>query len=108
MPEKSFLELYRTGQVGAEEIKTYINRWRHLPGPFGPKLHDYLGLTWAQYKDWQYNGWLPLPTHCRCTRRVKVLWSYPLGPSSRPSVLVCRTGECGLNVPIPDSAITKV
>jgi hypothetical protein len=46
-----------------------------------------------------------LPSRCHCGKRVKVLWSGPLGPDSRPVLLVCRTGACDLRVPIPASAV---
>ncbi len=41
------------------DIDDYIDRWHDDPNPFGPKLHEFLGMTWAQYKHWGQTGELP-------------------------------------------------
>lgn len=52
-----------------------------------------------------------LPSRCRCTVRVRVLWSGPLNEHSRPVQLVCGwhpRRRCDLQVPIPASAVATV
>lgn len=51
-----------------------------------------------------------LPSTCHCGRRVRVLWSGPIGPDSRPVLLVCGRHwhpdhRCDLRVPIPEDSI---
>lgn len=49
----------RAGTAKPEDIDDYIDEWHNMPGPFGPKLHTFLGLTWAEYKRWGETSQLP-------------------------------------------------
>jgi hypothetical protein len=52
-----FLTLYHAGEVAAAEIDDYIEAW-HGSEPH-VQLHVYLGLTWAEYRTWLRENWLP-------------------------------------------------
>lgn len=60
----TFYDDFRRGLVSAEEIHDHVAAWRNAPiGSEAAKvdLHEYLGLTWAQYLDWASKGNLPHP-----------------------------------------------
>jgi hypothetical protein len=49
-----------------------------------------------------------LRTHCDCGVRVRVLWSGPIGPDSRPILLVCGhhpRSPCEFRQVIPEAAV---
>jgi hypothetical protein len=49
-----------------------------------------------------------LRSFCDCGRHVRVLWSAPLGPTSRPVLLVCGyhpDRRCDFAQIIPESAV---
>lgn len=52
-----FVDLYHAGQVAAGEIDDFVEAWhidhKHV------QVHVYLGLTWAEYRTWLLDGWLP-------------------------------------------------
>lgn len=50
----------------------------------------------------------PLPSYCKCDRRVRLLWVGPISAASRPVLLVCGwypKSRCGLRMRIPREAI---
>lgn len=60
----TFYDDFRRGLVSAEEIHDHVAAWHNAPiGSEAAKvdLHEYLGLTWAQYVDWASKGNLPHP-----------------------------------------------
>jgi hypothetical protein len=57
-----FFELYSRGKVQADEIDDYMDRWHDSADEraAGLTLHEYLGLTKAEYDRWvQAPGSLP-------------------------------------------------
>ena len=54
MTTKSFLMAYFDGDVSAEAIHDYIERW-HSGAGLGQSLHAYLGMTWENYSAWVKN-----------------------------------------------------
>lgn len=52
-----FLDLYHAGQVAMGEIDDYIEAWH--AGNTHVQLHVFLGLTWAEYRTWLCEHWLP-------------------------------------------------
>jgi len=66
-----FLSLYHAGEVTAGEIHDYIDAW-HL-GNAPVSLHVYLGLTWAEYRTWLHDGWLPTVEE-HAVERVDAVW----------------------------------
>lgn len=49
----------RAGRAKASDVDDYVDRWSDDPNPFGLKLHQFLGLTWAEYMSWVVSGALP-------------------------------------------------
>jgi hypothetical protein len=47
----SFMELLLRGEVLAEQIDDFVDRWSDDPG-VESDLHEYLGLTWDEYALW--------------------------------------------------------
>lgn len=53
----------------------------------------------------------PLRPTCDCGCRVRVLWSGPIGPDSRPILLVCGwhpNRRCEFRQPIPPEKVTTI
>lgn len=48
----SFFDLYSRGEVPPDDIDEYVGRWRaqYKNRPVYPPLHEYLGLTSAEYE----------------------------------------------------------
>lgn len=44
---------------GARSIDDAIDAWHDNPDPHIGSLHEYLGLTWDEYKTWHRCGYLP-------------------------------------------------
>jgi hypothetical protein len=55
----TFMDDYRAGAATAEQVDDWVDLWHDDPNPFGPKLHEFLGLTWDEYKRWAESGELP-------------------------------------------------
>lgn len=58
----SFVEAFRCGQAEAEEIDAWVMEWRRASiGSPAAKvdLHEYLGMTWDQYRHWAATGEIP-------------------------------------------------
>lgn len=52
-----------------------------------------------------------LRSTCDCQRLARILWSQPLGPESRPVLLVCGywpRPRCTFRQGIPESAVTVI
>jgi hypothetical protein len=49
-----FFDLFSRGEVGADEINDYVDRWHEGADGYAQvmTLHDYLGLTKAEYDRW--------------------------------------------------------
>jgi hypothetical protein len=64
--ELSFIDLYSRGDVSADTIEDYIDRWhdRYREQEKYPPLHEYLGLTREEYEVWLYDP-LSLPSILR-------------------------------------------
>lgn len=62
----SFFDLYSRGDVSADTIEDYIDRWhdRYREQANYPPLHEYLGLTREEYEVWLYDP-LSLPSILR-------------------------------------------
>lgn len=58
-PTSTFLDDYLAGRAEADTIDDHIDVWHNDANPFGPKLHEHLGMTWEQYKAWGERGELP-------------------------------------------------
>lgn len=55
---ESFMDAYRAGRATAADIDDWIDRWHD--GPIVElDLHDFLGLTWTEFKHWGKTGKLP-------------------------------------------------
>jgi hypothetical protein len=52
-----FLTRYLYGSAGIEEIHNDIDRWHSEPIPNAPELHEFLGLTPAEYAILVENEW---------------------------------------------------
>lgn len=52
-PPDSFMENYFYGRVTFDDITTYIEKWEALPPENKPLIHDFLGLTEAEYLKWK-------------------------------------------------------
>ena len=50
----SFFELYSKGDVSADEVHMYVSPWHADEEPWAKNssLHDYLGMTHAEYEVW--------------------------------------------------------
>jgi hypothetical protein len=46
----SFVDAVLAGAATPGDIDDYIDRWHD--GPSSEPLHEYLGLTWAEYSRW--------------------------------------------------------
>ena len=51
----TFVEQYLAGQVELDDIDVFVERWHTEPEGEGISLHDYLGMTWAEYSCWVMN-----------------------------------------------------
>jgi hypothetical protein len=51
----TFFDLYSTGVIPAEAIDDWVGHW-HDGAASGTELHDYLGLTLAEYQAWVYDS----------------------------------------------------
>lgn len=49
---------YRAGKTDGCTIDDYIEEWHALSTPV-PPLREYLGMSWAEFKDWYYTATLP-------------------------------------------------
>lgn len=47
---KTFVELYKKGKVGPNDIDDYISEWHNNDST--ESLHDFLGLTREEYSQW--------------------------------------------------------
>lgn len=56
-----FIDLYNVGILDADDIDDAIDGWHDGPNE-GRELHEYLGLTFEQYKKWVEKSELPPPT----------------------------------------------
>ena len=56
--ERSFFDLYRHGEVVADEIDGYVSRWHRNPEVLAEDLplHDYLGPTREEYEVLLYDA----------------------------------------------------
>lgn len=50
----NFVELYLSGQATSKDIHGFIDLW-HENTTVECELHEYLGLTWLEYKEWVHN-----------------------------------------------------
>jgi hypothetical protein len=66
-----FLDLFHAGTVTADEIDAYITAW-HDDRANVP-VHVYLGLTWAEYRTWLCERWLPTPAE-HAAEREDAVW----------------------------------
>jgi hypothetical protein len=50
----TFYDLFSRGEVGAEQIDDYVDRWHDGLDKWAKQmpLHEYLGLTWPEYQNW--------------------------------------------------------
>jgi hypothetical protein len=50
----AFFELYSRGEVSADAIDDFVERWHDdtAPGAANVPLHEYLGFTHAEYEVW--------------------------------------------------------
>lgn len=55
----TFMGAVRAGEAQPSDIDAWIARWHDDPSPFGPKLHEFLGLIWDEYKRWVETSELP-------------------------------------------------
>lgn len=51
----NFYELLKRGKVNESDIDIFIGKWHNETSNCG-QLHDYLGLTWEQYRTWVKTG----------------------------------------------------
>ncbi|GIM89699.1 hypothetical protein [Paractinoplanes toevensis] len=56
---RTFMDDLRAGWTSSDKVDNYIDRWHDGPSPFGPKLHEFLGLTWNEYKRFVERNELP-------------------------------------------------
>jgi hypothetical protein len=50
---RAFMERYLAGEVGDDAIDDYIDAWHTTPT--GKELHEFLGMTLAEYGQWLAN-----------------------------------------------------
>lgn len=55
---RTFMDEIRAGWTTPEKIDDYIGRW-HDATEDGVPLHEFLGLTWDEYKRWGEHNVLP-------------------------------------------------
>lgn len=48
---RTFLDQCLAGQAAPNDVDLYISKWHDDPTTT-LKLHEYLGLTWEEYKRW--------------------------------------------------------
>jgi len=51
--EDNFMNLLVDGEVDEDEIDEWVSKWHNTDG--SGTLHDYLGMTWGEYKRWARN-----------------------------------------------------
>lgn len=51
MSNKTFVELYKAGEVNVDDIDNFVDEWHNTNNGNQP-LHRYLGMTWRQYVKW--------------------------------------------------------
>lgn len=69
-----FLDLYHAGAVAPGEIDDYIDAWR--AGRCNVQVHVYLGMTWAEYRTWLTDGFLPTAIE-HAHERADAIWVGP-------------------------------
>lgn len=74
----TFMGAVRAGEAQPSDIDAWIARWHDDPSPFGPKLHEFLGLTWDEYKRWVETSELPrlLDNEKACGAPASSRWGY--------------------------------
>ncbi|TDC02103.1 hypothetical protein E1091_01480 [Micromonospora fluostatini] len=55
----TFVQDVAAGRARRDDIDTYICRWHDNP-TIGGELHEYLGLTWDEYRRWAQAPEAPL------------------------------------------------
>ena len=50
----SFIDLYSRGEVSADDIDDFVDRWHDAQEPWAQdlELHEYLGMTHEEYEVW--------------------------------------------------------
>ena len=64
-----FFDLYIRDEVSEDQIDQYTHAWHYeMSGrKYKIPLHDYLGMTWGEYKTWILNpNSLPILKEARC------------------------------------------
>lgn len=89
-----FLDLYHAGEVAPAEIDDHIDAWHVLPRRV--QLHVHLGMTWAEYRTWVQDGWLPTAEQ-HAAERADVLWT---GPGSGDLLRVHPPARCRPACPV--------
>lgn len=66
-----FLDLYHADKASAADIDTYIEAW-HADNAH-VQLHVFLGLTWAEFRTWLCDRWLPTAAE-HAAERTDAVW----------------------------------
>jgi hypothetical protein len=66
-----FLDLYYAGEVPLGEIDDYIEAWH--ASDHHVQLHVFLGLTWAEFRTWLREHWLPTAAE-HAAESVDAVW----------------------------------
>ncbi|MDB6001388.1 MAG: hypothetical protein JWP52_3087, partial [Rhizobacter sp.] len=48
----NFIQMCLSGEALEDEIDEFVERWHEGDEGLGLELHEYLGMTWDEYKLW--------------------------------------------------------
>lgn len=53
--DKTFMEKFRAHECEADDVDDYVDIWHSSPKSETRSLHEFLGMTWTEYKDFVFD-----------------------------------------------------